>query len=161
MRAKEVGMDQFLSELLNLGAIVRTVILGGLCYFLFRAVDRYLSWWNASTIQRRIKQAEIEKVTLDNLAKSDRSVLFFSFRIMFVVLALISFAFIIPVLSLFANGTAGIEHFLILACLITAVIAAMYGAVTLKKAESHPESIETIEKKIDALKERLSKLIHN
>src|SRR5262245_43203829 len=78
-----MGMDKFLSELLNPGAIVRTLILAVVGFYLVKRVDRYWSYRSAKSIQKRIKYIEDDKLVLENLAKSDRSIFLRSFIMLF------------------------------------------------------------------------------
>jgi hypothetical protein len=47
-------MDTFLAELTNLGAIVRTLILFVVTFFIARVINRYLSYRSVKGIRRRI-----------------------------------------------------------------------------------------------------------
>jgi hypothetical protein len=152
-------MDAFVYELLNLGAIVRTIILGIVMIFITKTVNRYLSYRSVKSIQRRIRYAEAEKSTLDNLATSDRSLLLFSFRFIFGILSLVSTAFIAPVLLAFVQGDPDPRQLFIILIWFVVGITAGYAANTLKKLDGSPASIESINQKIDSLKMRLSKLI--
>jgi hypothetical protein len=145
-------MDAFVYELLNLGAIVRTIILGIVMIFITKTVNRYLSYRSVKSIQRRIRYAEAEKSTLDNLATSDRSLLLFSFRFIFGILSLVSTAFIAPVLLAFVQGDPDPRQLFIILIWFVVGITAGYAANTLKKLDGSPASIESINQKIDSLR---------
>lgn len=152
-------MDTFLSDLLNLGAIVRTVIIGLVFIFVTRAVNRYLSHRSVKSIERRIKYAEERKFLIDNLATSDRFILLFSFLNLFGVLMMLSLFFIIePLLSLSEGNITFMNLMSIMIWLVPGLMSfsAMY---VLNKVYNYAEYSETINQKIAALKTRLSKLI--
>jgi hypothetical protein len=150
-------MDTFLNDLLNLGAIVRTIILGLIMIFITKAVNKYLSYRSVKSIQRRIKSLENDKLILESLVKSDRSLLSQSFARLFFVIALGSVAFMLrPVISFLRNTSDDIDRSFFIALFGVFILSVQFFR-TLKKADEYDESVETIKQKIESLKARLPK----
>jgi hypothetical protein len=99
MGGKEVGMDMFWAELTNPGAIVRTLILAVVGFYLVRKVDQYWSYRSVKSIKRRIQDMEDKKLVMDDLATSDKSILLFFSKRFFVIVAVGSLAFMLPAIS--------------------------------------------------------------
>ena len=155
-------MDAFLSELLNLGAIVRTLLLFVVTLFIGKAINPYLSYRSVKGIRRRIKYTEYQKLELDNLANTDQFILLYFFIRIFVFITLGCFAFMInPLFSYLeysSDFTRGGINYVVFSIFAGIAISSAKTAHTLRKLEKYPESIEIINKKIDSLKTRLSKL---
>jgi hypothetical protein len=151
-------MDTFWSEMTNLGAIVRTLILGLLMIFITKGVNRYLSYRSVKSIQRQLKGMEYQKTFTENLAKSERLALLYSFQMLFSLMVLASVAFMLP--SFYAILKGKDDAFNAINLLIWALFCAGPFGVSqlLNRVEKYPESIEGFNKKITALTTKLSNL---
>jgi hypothetical protein len=151
-------MDNFLSELLNLGAIVRTLILAVVGFYLVKRVDRYWSYRSAKSIQRRIKEVEARRAMTEDLATSERFVMLFSFKVLFTLLALASLTYLIPVLiSFVVQGNKSFINILV-GLLWTSVFGvSVIMSWYLDRAENYPKSMENFDKQITNLRTKLSK----
>jgi hypothetical protein len=151
-------MDNFLSELLNPGAIVRTIILGVLMIFITKVINRYLSYRSVKSIQRKIKEVEARKAMTEDLATSERFVMLFSFKVLFTLLALASLAYLIPpLISFIVQGNKSFINILV-GLLWTSVFGvSVIMSWYLDKAENYPKSMANFDKQITNLRTKLSK----
>lgn len=155
-------MGAFLFQVFDPVVITRMIIVGLVMLFVGMGINRYLFYRSVKSIQRRIKDAEAKKFVLDYLATSDRFILLYSFRRIFGFIIFGCFAFsIITFLLCLQSSTdlaRGSINFAISMTLAGVAIVSATTGFTMKQLEKYPESIETINQEIEALKMRLSKL---
>jgi len=136
----------------DLRALVIGVFGSVIAWFVCGALKRYWSYRTVRSIQKNIKLLENEKLLIENLAQSDRSVLLHSFRTLFWVIAIGCSAFSLrPVTSLLNKTSDAIDRIVLMALLSMLMISLLFFQ-TLKKADNRDESVETINKQWAAKK---------
>jgi hypothetical protein len=144
-------MNTLMPELTNLGAIVRTILIGIVMIFITKGINRYLSYRSVKSIERRLKYLEVQKLGLENVAKSDRSIMLFSFNTFFGLFGSLAFAFAIqPVFSVI-GGSLNIGNSIFASILIIIGIASWSAASFFKKMDKYPGSIEAINQERESL----------
>jgi hypothetical protein len=135
--------------------IIGGIISGIMTFFVLRAGARYWARYTLRGMRRRLEYAEAKKAQLDDLAKSDRSILLFAFGAIFVILAMISIAAIAT--TVFSVLEEGPSFARILSGAIWLFVAAISFsfAILFKQLREYPESARTVEQKISDIKRKL------
>jgi hypothetical protein len=152
-------MDTFWADFWSPGAIARQILLMIAIPSLVYTFWRYWSYRSVKSIQRQLKGIEIQKTLTENFAKSEHFTLLFCFGLLFLLMAIVSLAFIIPGLSTIVE-----EKKLNPLNTIKMVIWISFCGISfaasqlLKKVEKYPESMEGFDKKTTKLMAKLSKI---
>jgi len=130
-----------------------TGIIGGLIVL---GINRYWSNRSIKSLNRRIRQAEAQKILVEDLAKSERAVLLIGFQYLFALMAFVCVSFVVQVLilSLRASGLDLLDLAAILFWIIPTIIS-IYIASLMKNVSEHPKSLKIFETKIEKLRSNL------
>jgi hypothetical protein len=140
----------------DLKSAIIGLITGVLGTFIGYGVIRYWSNRSIKSMKRRLEETEAQKAHLHNLAKSDRAVLLYGFQVLFALLFFLGVAILFSEVLFIAvfrgemrSDLAGIT------IAVVWVAASIYSAIVIKRVHDYPGSVETFEKKITKLKNKL------
>jgi len=142
-------------------AIILGVISGLLVIGVSHVARRYWTHRTIKSMERRLKYAEARKARLDDLTKSDRSIVLFAFRSLFLLTGVASFTVVASLtVSIFEDGfwAARISAARISTALYWAIftVIALYFAWLFKQLHEYPGSVRSIDKTIAELKRKLT-----
>lgn len=133
---------------------LKGIIIGVIGSALWFAIYRYWSNRSIKSMRRSIEEKEAYKARLDNLARSDRSLLITGFQAVLAILAFI--CGIVPINFLLFFGQTDILNAFIFVLLWSLPILFCWGIVKmLQDIQGHPQSLEKIDKRITELKNKL------
>jgi H+/gluconate symporter-like permease len=140
----------------DLRSLVIGVISGVISGIITVLVFRYWAHRTIKSMKRRLAYAEAHRAQLDELAKSDRSVLLAGLTALFLLLGLFGLAVIVSILVLIKDEGLSPERLLSLAIWILPVLASFGVALLFKQLKEYPETIQKIDKKISEIRRKLT-----
>jgi uncharacterized membrane protein YqjE len=142
----------------DLKTVIIGVVSGVLTWFICLGISRYWSNHSIKSLNRRIQEAEAQKLLVEDLAKSERAVLLMGFRVLFGLLALICLVVMIHIVLMVPLRRYFPVHELTPVFLFlwgVVALLALYFADLVKKVGEYPKSLETFETKIERLRSKL------
>jgi hypothetical protein len=152
-------MDNFLLQPGVFSGFIIGVFSSLVATFIGMGIIRYWGYRRVKSIERRIKEIESRKKTIDDLATSDRSLILLSLLILFLMIMIGSLAFGIYLFTFiqYKNTKFG-NDVLSVAMIFIFFVSAFYIKILIM-VDKHQVSIESFNKNLASLKEKLSRLI--
>jgi sterol desaturase/sphingolipid hydroxylase (fatty acid hydroxylase superfamily) len=133
------------------GSAIGTLVILG--------IVRYWSNRSIKSMKRRIEDAEAQKAQINNLAKSDRAVLLYGFGSLFGLVFLVSIAILfseVMLLEVFLGEmNSNLAGIVVTVMWGIPLLASVYSGIVIKRVHDYPNSVETFDKKITKLKNKL------
>jgi len=135
-------------------ALLVGIVGGIIAYYATKGIDRYLARRVIQSRQRQIKQLTLELRLLEKLGVTDRSLLLFAFRMLFVLMGFAAVGVAGAVAVPFLNAPAdNLAPFILLLVSVLIAFLAFYSASMLRRLEDPEPTLAKLRQKLRELQD--------
>jgi hypothetical protein len=136
---------------------LKAALIGIIVFFICVGIQRYWSNRSIKNMRWRIELAEAEKAHLANLATSEKALLIMGLQGIFAILGLMCLIFFFQTVQSAVLRGEGSNPYTMLILFLwgTITMLSMYASDQMKKVGKYPGSLESIDKRIQRLKNKL------
>lgn len=136
---------------------LKSLIIGIIGGFLVLAIHRYWSNRAIKAVARRLKETEVYKAKLDNLAKSDRALIIYGFQAVMLLTAFISVICALQTLLFLKPPGEMVDVRELVQVLLWLLLAVISIGIFLgfQRVADYPKSAQKLEERIEKLRNKL------